>query len=355
MNYGELMSALKNKPAEHIYLLAGEESYYIDRAEKKIFEKLFPSGYSADDIQVVDSSIPAGDLVGIVSTVPFFLDKNVIVVRGTSLLSSGRKGAEAQEEDTGATKKASAKEAQLLQLLEDIPEFSYLIFEHHGKADKRKRLYKAIAKYGQVMESELVRAYNIGDWLQGKLQEMHKSMDGEAYAYFTGAVSMMQPVSLGYLSQELDKLDLFMGSEERLITRQMLDSVLSDMPELNGFAMTDAIGEKNLKKALLIFRKQVNNGVYIAKIHGSLVFFVRQQLQLKHYIKAGISGTRLLQQAGFKNKYALDHAVRKNRGFDEAVLEDAFVQLADIDYGIKNGFAGAADLETLIVKLCTGK
>lgn len=354
MKYGELMAALKKKPAEHLYLLAGEESYFIDKAEKRILEKLFPEGYKQDDIQILDSSIVIGDLVGIVSTVPFFTDKNVIIVRGTSLLGAGRSGgADSDEGESSVNKKASGREAQLAQLFENMPEFSYLIVEHTGKLDKRKRAYKLFSKHAQVMEAEPVKAYSIGDWLQSKLQELHKSMDGEAYAYFTGAAGMMQSVSLGYLSQELDKLALFMGSDEKVITRAMLDSVLSDMPELDGFAMTNAIGENQLQKALFVLKKQFNDGVALTKLMGPLIYFVRQQLQMKHYLQEGISGNQLMQVLGIKSKFQLEREMRKNRTFSEKLLEEGFLQAADLDYGIKNGFAGASDIEALVVKLCS--
>lgn len=127
-----------------------------------------------------------------------------------------------------------------------MPPYSYIIFIAPYKADKRRKLYKTVAKYGLVLESEALRAWNINDWLQDKLRSLHKDMDREAYAYFAGAVSMMQQVSLSYLDQEFDKLALF--SKDRRITKAELVEVFSGLPEVSIFALLDAISARDSKK-----------------------------------------------------------------------------------------------------------
>jgi DNA polymerase-3 subunit delta len=45
MNFGELKTRLKKGDISRLYLLSGEESYYIQKAEEAILNTLFPKGY----------------------------------------------------------------------------------------------------------------------------------------------------------------------------------------------------------------------------------------------------------------------------------------------------------------------
>ena len=131
----------------------------------------------------------------------------------------------------------------------------FVRFELREKADKRRKLYKTVDKYGGVLESEAIRSWNIGDWLRDKLLEIGKELDREAYAYFTGAVGMMQQVSLAYLDKEFDKLALY--TTERRLTKKDLLQVFSSIPEVSGFAMVDAVSAHDVKRALQLLQRQV--------------------------------------------------------------------------------------------------
>ena len=50
MNYGEFMAFHRKNPAGRLYLLAGEEGYYIEKAKKRLLEMLFPDGVNIEDI-----------------------------------------------------------------------------------------------------------------------------------------------------------------------------------------------------------------------------------------------------------------------------------------------------------------
>ena len=160
MKYGEFMAALRQKGLQHVYLLAGEEHYYIEKAEQRLLAMLFPKGEGQQDALQRLSGDPAiSELVGLIETVPFFADKNVILLRGTNLFHE-KKGA-APAEGKGRKSRAEKEQEQLMALLAAMPETSYVIFEADGKADKRKRLYKAVEKAGAVLEAEPVRAWRL--------------------------------------------------------------------------------------------------------------------------------------------------------------------------------------------------
>lgn len=343
MKFGEFMVKLQQQQDCHLFLLAGEEHYYIDKALKKIMAGLFPQPQeAAESVQKITVDIDTDDLIGMIETAPFFADKNVLLLRNTSLFKPKADG----EKKTAAKDK---KMERLLAVLADMPSFSYVIFVTGDKADKRRKLYKTIEKYGLVLEAEAVRAWNINDWLQGKLQAINRELDRDAYAYFQGAVSMMQQISLEFLDREFDKLALF--AKERRITKAELVQVFAGLPEVSIFSLMDAISERNSRKALMLLKRQLADGTYFTVILALLTRHVRQLWQAKTLQAKGIRGKALAKPMEL-NPFIAEKIGRAAAQFPEAVLKAAMLELIDADYWLKTGQAGEEILEHTVIRLC---
>jgi len=348
VKFGEFMAGLQKGELKHVFLLAGEERYYIDKAREKIFSLLFASSQEqAGALQKLTGVMDTDDLVGLIETAPFFASKNVLMLQDSSLFKE-KKG-----EEDGAQKKAGKdkKLERLLSVLADMPEYSYVIFVQNGKADKRRKIYKTVEKYGAVLEAEAVRAWNINDWLQGKLQSINKDMDREAMTYFSGVVSTMQTISLNFLDREFDKLALF--SPERRITRELLEKVFAGLPEVSVFALLDAISERKAKKALQLLRRQLNDGTYFTVILALLTRHVRQLWQAQVLQKQGIRGKALAKPLEL-NPFIAEKLGRAAMQFPAVVLKRNMLDLIDADYSLKTGQAGEEVLEHIVIDLCRG-
>ena len=348
MKFGEFMAGLQKDGLKHVYLLAGEERYYIEKAREKLFSRLFANRQEQNGaLQKLTGAMDIDDLVGLIETAPFFASKNVLLLQDTTLFNE-------QKKDEGESKKLGKdkKMERLLATLADMPDFSYVIFVQHGKADKRRKLYKTIEKCGTVLEAEAIRAWNINDWLQGKLQSLNKDMDREAVAYFSGVVSTMQTISLEFLDKEFDKLALF--TKERQITKALLIKVFAGLPEVSVFAMLDAISERKAKKALQLLRRQLNDGTYFTVILSLLTRHVRQLWQAQVLQQQGIRGKALAKPLEL-NPFIAEKLGRAAMQFPSLVLKRSMLELIDADYFLKTGQAGEEILEHVVIDLCQGK
>lgn len=345
MKFGEFMAGLQKGELKHVYLLAGEEHYYIDKALGRLFDRLFASEQEQQaSLQKFTGAMDTDDLVGLMETAPFFAPKNVLLLQDSSLFKDKSEG---EEKKAGKDKKLE----RLLATLADMPEFSYVIFVQNGKADKRRKIYKTIEKVGGVLEAEAIRAWNINDWLQGKLQSLNKDMDREAMAYFSGVVSTMQSISLEFLDREFDKLALF--SEDRRITRGLLEKVFAGLPEVSVFALLDAISERKAKKSLQLLRRQLNDGTYFTVILALLTRHVRQLWQAQVLQQQGIRGKALAKPLEL-NPFIAEKLGRAAMQFPAAVLKRNMLALIDADYQLKTGQAGEEVLEHVVIDLCRG-
>lgn len=346
MKFGDFMASLQRGELKHVYLLAGEEHYYIEKAQERILSRLFANPQEQGEaMQKISGVVDSDDLVGLIETAPFFASKNVLLLQDTSLFKDKNEG---EEKKAGKDKKLE----RLLATLADMPEFSYVIFVQNGKADKRRKIYKTIEKNGMVLEAEAIRAWNINDWLQGKLQTINKDMDREAMAYFSGVVSTMQTISLEFLDREFDKLALF--SQDRRITRELLEKVFAGLPEVSVFALLDAISERKAKKALQLLRRQLNDGTYFTVILALLTRHVRQLWQAQVLQQQGIRGKALAKPLEL-NPFIAEKLGRAAMQFPAAVLKRNMLELIDADYFLKTGQAGDEVLEHIVIDLCRGE
>lgn len=346
MKFGDFMASLQRGELKHVYLLAGEEHYYIEKAQERILSRLFANPQEQGEaIQKISGAVDSDDLVGLIETAPFFASKNVLLLQDTSLFKDKNEG---EEKKAGKDKKLE----RLLATLADMPEFSYVIFVQNGKADKRRKIYKTIEKNGMVLEAEAIRAWNINDWLQGKLQTINKDMDREAMAYFSGVVSTMQTISLEFLDREFDKLALF--TQDRRITRELLEKVFAGLPEVSVFALLDAISERKAKKALQLLRRQLNDGTYFTVILALLTRHVRQLWQAQVLQQQGIRGKALAKPLEL-NPFIAEKLGRAAMQFPAAVLKRNMLELIDADYFLKTGQAGDEVLEHIVIDLCRGE
>ena len=161
MKYKEFIADLNKE--KHVYLLAGAEEYYIDKAREAILSKIFPNGEGRADGLIkldCDKKIDINQIIGALETTPFFSEKNIILVKNTTLF----KGKSKSEEESDAPKKDLTTE-KLIKVLSDMLETNYVIFTTRDDPDKRKKLYKTVVKFGSVLEAEALRPWQINEWL----------------------------------------------------------------------------------------------------------------------------------------------------------------------------------------------
>ncbi len=352
MKYGEFMAALRLKGPKPVYLLAGEEPYYIQRAEAAVLAAVLPEAATRREFtQVFESDPSPADLIGLIETAPFFTEKNVVLIRGTKMFNEKKSAAGSEPTKEKKAKKGPQERAmeRLLTLFTAMPETSCVIFESNAKPDKRRKIYKALEKSGAVLDAEPERAWTIDEWLRGKLSELGRQLDREARAYFLAAVGMMQPISLGFLDQELEKLALY--TPEKVFTRRDLEQVFASVPEVSGFSMLDAVSARDGRKALTILERQLREGVFLPLILAGLARHVRQLWQAKTLMARGVRGKALGAPLEL-NPYIAEKLGKAAEAFDEAVLHRVFLKLADADYRLKTGGGGPELLEEAVIALC---
>ena len=94
---------------KHVYLLSGEETFYIDKAREKIFEKL---QVEKSDVTTLDynNKIPLQEIISTIDSAPFFNPKNVVLVKNAPFFS-GEIKSERLEKTLSNIKEVKARDA----------------------------------------------------------------------------------------------------------------------------------------------------------------------------------------------------------------------------------------------------
>lgn len=166
-----------------VYLLMGEEPYYPDLVCDAILENCIEES-ERDFNQTVcyGSDVNADAVITAARRYPMFAERQLVVVREAQLM----------------------KDLENLSLYCDNPlDSTVLVICMHGaKADKRKALYKSVSKNGVVVESPLLRDYEVPGWISSYYSSRGLSIAPDAASLLAEHAG----VDLAKISVETEKM-----------------------------------------------------------------------------------------------------------------------------------------------------
>lgn len=212
-----------------IYLLMGEESYFIDALCDQLSSSILtPAEQSFNQITVYGKDSDAGQVVNLCRQMPMMGSHEVIILK------------EAQQ----------LRQIEKLTLYTSKPQPStILIICHKEKSlDKRSALYKQSQKEGVVFESVRPRDYEIGPWLTQFIQSKGLSIVPKAVQMLTDHLGC----DVAKLSSEIDKLMLALPVGTKSITDQHIEQNVGISKEFNNFELCNAVAVWDVERAMRI-------------------------------------------------------------------------------------------------------
>jgi DNA polymerase III subunit delta len=225
MDYSAIISDLKKKSYRPVYVLSGEEPYFIDLIASFIEKNVLD-----DSEKEFNQTILYGrdtDVATIISEAkryPMMSDRQVLII----------------------------KEAQNIRNIEDLESYvqnplestMLVICYKYKTLDKRKAFAKTVSKKGVLFESEKLREYKIPDWISGYLKEKKYTANPKSLQMLTEYLG----TDLGKIVNELDKLmiNLPPGTE---ITPDHIQVNIGISKDYNTFELNDALAKRDVVKA----------------------------------------------------------------------------------------------------------
>lgn len=345
MDYKQVVAAIKQNKIASLYLLYGEETYFLHKIEQVLINAVIPPEDRDMNLIIFEADPPKEELINAIETIPFLGDKNLIIVHNTTLFSAGRKTTTEDTQD-----KTDAVTERLIALFSNMPAYSYVVFITPDKADKRRKIFKALDKNGIVFEAAPLKSKDLRTWLPEQLAALKIRMAPDAQEHLLAVVSMMPQVSLDFINNELEKISLYTQGRG-LVTQQDLHQTLSAVPEVSVFAMVEALSQKQTQTALELLREQIAAGEHPIRILALLARQVRQLWQTKELIFNGY-GSREVADYFKIPAFIGEKLVKQSRSFSENNLKTALLSLAGADRDLKSSRTGPVVLEKIIIELC---
>lgn len=244
-DYHSICTALKGGQYAPVYLLMGEESYYIDAICDLIATTILtPEEREFNQVTIYGKDSNGTAICEAARQYPMMAAYNIVIVKQAQQL--------AQIEEL----------AHYFGKADMIPRSTILVLCYVGKSmDKRSVLYKRIKEYGTILESISPREYEITPWLYDLFRKKGLTIDDK------GAAMLIENLgtNLPKINNEVDKLITSLPQGKRDITPTDIENNIGISKEFNTFELTKALSERNGKKALQIvdyFKRTRNDNIF---------------------------------------------------------------------------------------------
>ncbi len=212
-----------------VYLLMGEEPYFIDRIAAEIAATAIDeAARDFNQLTVYGKESDAGQVINLCRQLPMMGQRQLVLL----------------------------KEAQQLRSIEKLslytqkpsPATIFVICHKEKNVDKRSALYKGCAANGVVLESVRPRDYEIGGWLQQFVSEHGFAIDNKALSMLTDHLG----TDIARIGGELRKLTVSLPEGTTRITDADIERHIGISKEFNNFELCKAVVERRKERALMI-------------------------------------------------------------------------------------------------------
>jgi len=304
ISHREIKDHLENcrekKQFPGIYLIHGEP-YLCQRAANAIVNQLLPDPDCRQlSLETMDSSEgqSASEAVETAATFSFFSGPRVVVYK-TDAFGQSASGTKSQNKNQDTDNTSILHSA----IIRGLPAKNHLILITE-KADKRKRIYKAIAESGTIIDCAVPTGIRKADQNQ-QLQVLRqlasetlaphkKNLDQAAFEHIF-SLTGFDPRNF---VNSLEKLILYTADRPR-ITAADASEVLAKTKDDPVYLFTGALAEKNLDLALHYLDSLLTSGYHPMQILSALISHVRRLIAAKSFVEDTETGRQWKSAMGF--------------------------------------------------------
>lgn len=314
--YQNLISDINNGRLASIYLFVGDEDFLVAQGVAALKRALLPGeqgGWNLGEFEAKEAN--SEEVVTFLSTLPVFGDKRVAVIRDFDRWTA-------------------AETEGLLPLMEDMPDYAYLILIA-GNIDKRTKCYHSIKSRGKVIEVSGLDAAAAGAWVMSRGAELGLEISRQVARRLVDQVGL----SLWQLDSELNKLACYKDKDNPEVTNQEIEEIAVPGREVADnaiFRFTDAVAEGNRRLAMDLLEQLLASG----REPLSILVMIARQLRIIAFAgeasRVGISQTDIGRELGVPG-FAVQRALIQGQHIGPNSLRGALYATFQTDREIKSG------------------
>lgn len=325
-----IINDIKNGNIKPIYFLMGDEPYFIDKISDFIEHNVLDEADKGfNQVVMYGRDVSVDEIVSSAKRYPMMAEKQVLIVKEAQDLSRTIDKIEAYAENPQPT--------------------TVLVLNYkYKKLDKRKKVYKLIAKNGVIYESKKLYDNQVVDWIVKTLADKKYKIEPKASQILVEFLG----TDLSKINNELNKVTSVLPLNA-IITPEHIEELIGISKDFNNFELRKAVGQRDVLKANRIinyFAQNPKDNPLVMTISLLNSFFT--QLLLYHGLKDK-SKTNVVKSLGV-NPYFVGDYVNASKNFPMRKVSKIIGLLHKADMnskGVKANQSNSEILKELLFKI----
>ena len=316
---------LKSRKFSPIYVLMGDESYYIDQISDYVATHvLSPEERDFNQTVCFGSDVNAIQVTDMARRYPMMSEYQVIIV----------------------------KEAQNIRSLDALEKYlknpvksTILVWCHkNGKIDARKKVVGLAQTVGVVFESQKLRDYQLPEFIQNYLKQKKVSIDPKSCQMIADHIG----ADLNRLTSELDKVLISLPPDNLRVTPEIVEEQIGVSKDFNAFELRNAIVQRDVFKANQII-KYFDNNPKAGSLYSflPLLFSYFQNLMIAYYAPQKNTEQGIATALDLRSSWGAKDFLIGLKNYSARKTMDIISKIRDTDAkskGLDNPNTGVGDL-----------
>lgn len=316
MNYTSFLKKVKSDEASGVYCFQGEEDYLAKNTINFLKKELInESVLEFNSFEKDAADMTYNNLYEEIVRLPFMAKKRVIVLYNWTDLS-----------------KDLAKNYEEIEKLND----SYILVLMSSPESPRKNLsiVKTLMKYDRLVDFDMVNPAALKNWILKKFQEENKIISEAALKKFIEYLNYSKDSEFNSLYKIENEIKKLASISSESIDERIVDSMVNKSISSNIFNLTDAISQKNRKRAIQELNKLLNNGEEPVKILYMLSRHMINVLKIINYKNQGYKDYDIMRLVGI-SKFEFNKIFSSLKNFSADKARYNLEKCMEADYILK--------------------
>jgi DNA polymerase III subunit delta len=358
MTADELIQGISKGKIERFYFLHGSEKVYQRQVIQALTQQLITDenrDFNLDVFNGGKSSVY--QWLDSARTLPFMGGSKLVVVENMEdKIDISEENSDTKQinealrdpDANGQTQVSKTDQVQDIQALIDYakkPLEGVCLVITADKVDGRKKLLKNLTKEKGSFSLEAPKEYELVPWVMSLAKEQGYSMSNDVAKVLVGRVGPRP----GILAKEIEKTLIYAG-KKKTVSMQDVSEVVGETKLENVFALTEALAEKNLDKALKVLNNQLSHGGDPIQILGAITYQFRIIWAVKSCQEQGVPSGQIAKKLG-EHPFPVQKALPYTRQFSNQQLRKCYSELVQTDRRLKTSSNNEGEMENLIINL----
>jgi DNA polymerase-3 subunit delta len=308
----DLDAELRKGSIRPFYIIVGEEAYLAQTALKRIEDVVLGNEVSEfAKRSFFGKEVSQHELLDHIRAIPLLGGRTLTIVK------------EAQ----GLTKETFEALTQYIE----SPLESTIVTLVADKLDGRSRLMQAASKNPKtaIIECKPLYANQVPSWVNMEVSRLGKKISQDAAHYLADMVGQ----DLGQIVQAIERIILYVGNRPTIEVKDV-EEAIAETTQRSIFELTDAIGRRNLTKALATLTNLLEHGTAPVLILNMIARHFRILVRAREVESRGNS-REVASYLGVNPFFAKDY-IEQCRNFSASDLRKKFGILARCDRELKS-------------------